>query len=165
MDTQSFSSREQDVLQRYDFPSFNIYSRGVAEKNVVSSMGMPFYRYKVFKTPTSYILTRRKHSAEREKPIGEEERVDAANSLEELLSSNERLLESKETKDDMKLTEDKLRKIIREESRKERFRMKIEKIKGALNRHSADEIYEKLKPWQLDEIERELNSVIEKLIR
>jgi hypothetical protein len=43
--------------------------------------------------------------------------------------------------------------------------MKINKLKGALQRHSAEAIYEKLEPWQLDEIERELNSVIEKLTR
>lgn len=118
MDTRPFASEEKELLQRYGFPSHGIYSRGVAEKDQVTSMGMPFYRYRVFKTH-SYILTRRKHSAERERPVGEEERIDSADSLEELLRSNERLLESKKTKGNMKLSESKLRSIIREELLKE----------------------------------------------
>ena len=115
-DTVPFSDREKTILQRFGFPSHSIYSRGVAEKDSVTNMGMPFYRYKVFKNPNSYILTKRKYSAERERPIGKEERIGKSDNLKSLLSQ---LSESNiNSKNAMKLTEDKLRNIIREELQK-----------------------------------------------
>jgi hypothetical protein len=112
-DTVPFSDREKDTLQRFGFPSHSIYSRGVAEKDSVTNMGMPFYRHRVFKNPNSYILTKRKYSAERERPIGKEERIGKSDNLKSLLSQ---LSESNvNSKNDMKLTESRLRSIIREE--------------------------------------------------
>jgi hypothetical protein len=113
-DTIPFSDREKDTLQRFGFPTHSIYSRGVAEKDDVTSMGMPFYKYRVFKNPNSYILTKRKYSSERERPIGDEERVGKSDNLESLLNRSQ-LSESNINKNTMKLTESKLRNIIREE--------------------------------------------------
>jgi len=118
-DTVPFSDREKDTLQRFGFPTHSIYSRGVAEKDDVTSMGMPFYKYRVFKNPNSYILTKRKYSSERERPIGDEKRVGKSDNLKSLLNRSP-LSESNATinKNTMKLTENKLRNIIREELQK-----------------------------------------------